>query len=137
MIFDTGYQGIPYTFFQRAVDGRYYDGARLELHFTEQGIIQMEYHWAEYEVEELEQQKSCLSIEEAFACLRRHFEQTVLTSEIDIPKIYFQYVPVNAGETKGSYVFVPAWVFQPAGDVAGTYNYLDPVLINAITGEEI
>ena len=53
MIFDTGYQGIPYTFFQRAVDGRYYDGARLELHFTEQGIIQMEYHWAEYEVEEL------------------------------------------------------------------------------------
>lgn len=137
MIFDTGYQGIPYTFFQRAVDGRYYDGARLELHFTEQGIIQMEYHWAEYEVEELEQQKSCLSIEEAFACLKRHFEQTVLTSEIDIPKIYFQYVPVSAEEAEGSYVFVPAWVFQPAGEVAGTYNYLDPVLINAITGEEI
>lgn len=137
MIFDTGYQGIPYTFFMRTVEGKYYNGARLECHLTKQGIVEMEYHWAEYDVEEVESHESALSIEEALAGLQRHFEQTVLTSEIDILKIYFQYVPVKAGESDGSYVFAPAWVFQPAGEVAGEYGYLDPVFIHAITGEEI
>lgn len=138
MVFDTGYQNIPYTYFEQPFGGVYAIGARLFVRFTDQGIVWMSEYGSQYEVEEiLEEHETCISLEQALEKVKAHYENMVSVSELRLEKIYFQYAPSDLEAETGTYTFVPNWSFQMAGEIQGEMTYLDRISINAITGELI
>lgn len=140
MLFGTGYQNIPYTFYDAAYgDGTYMSGARLTVVLTRDGIASMEYDRADYAVQKtVERHRKVITLGQALSVVQKRYEELIATEETCIPKIYFQYVPTEPDMENGSCTMVPAWVFQPAvQDGTAQEQYLDPIFVHAITGEII
>ena len=144
MIFDTGYNGIPYTCFEFAEyeTDSYANRAQLELYFTKDGIVGFNYSYADYEIDgTLEEHDAPITLDQALSQVRTRYEDLVVTSAVEIENIFFQYVPQNPDSETGSVTLVPAWVFQPKtsmtvdGEVSEFYQ--DIVVVHAITGEVI
>ena len=144
MVFDVGYQNIPYTRFDfqsksSALPGY---GARVYVMYCAQGIVDLEYSWANYAIDgTLEEHDAAITLDQALSQVRTRYEDLVVTSAVEIENIFFQYVPAPWDETSGSCTFVPAWVFQPKtsmtvdGEVSEFYQKI--VVVHAITGEVI
>lgn len=143
MLFGTGYQNIPYTFYDAVYsDGTYMSGARLTVVLTRDGIASMEYDRADYAVQKtVERHRKVITLGQALSVVQKRYEELIATEETCIPKIYFQYVPTEPDMENGSCTMVPAWVFQPAvtavQDGTAQEQYLDPIFVHAITGEII
>lgn len=136
MVFDTGYHQIPYTYFEQAIGGVYSLGQHLFVRFTDQGIVWLSSCAAQYEVEKvLEEHEKCISIEQAFAAVKEYYENMVAVSDLEIEKIYFQYVPSDVDRKTETYTFRPTWIFQTAGEIQGEKLYLERVSVDGITGE--
>lgn len=161
MIFETGYNNIPYSFYEfySSASGEMTLGASLQVYFTAAGIIDLSYDHADYAIDQvLEVHDEIITLDQAMSQVAKQYEELIVTANIHIPKIYFQYVPTTDGikigrapETYQS-ILVPAWIIQPAFynfavydsavydfdiDSADSETYLDPIVIHAITGQDI
>lgn len=142
MIFDVGYHNIPYTCFEfgSPSKGTFTYGARVKVHFTAKGIVQLEYSWADYSIDSVqEKHNSIITLDQAMSQIKKQYEKVIATSELHIPNIYFQYVPINPDEYTGNCTLVPAWVIQPAINISQNgetiEDYLHCIVVHAITGE--
>lgn len=146
MRFDVGYQNIPYTFYEfdsKGIENETY-GAELDVYFTDQGIMNFNYDFANYLVGDVvEPHDSIIPLDQAMGKLKEQYENIIITSEIYVAGVYFQYIPTLDGtsigqkEETGETILVPAWVIQPATMLSDGEWYLDPVIVNAITGQEM
>ena len=73
--------------------------------------------------------------EQAFAAVKEYYENMVAVSDLEIEKIYFQYVPSDVDRKTETYTFRPTWIFQTAGEIQGEKLYLERVSVDGITGE--
>ena len=73
--------------------------------------------------------------EQAFAAVKEYYENMVAVSDLEIEKIYFQYVPSDVDRKTEMYTFRPTWIFQTAGEIQGEKLYLERVSVDGITGE--
>lgn len=140
MIFDVGYNNIPYTYFDFGSEARgdFTHGAILQVHFTKKGIVQLDYTFADYAIDEvLEKHDKIISLDQAMGQVQKYYGGLLNFSGIHIPRIYFQYIPTNPDKETGVCILVPAWIIQPATYSAESEIYLDRIAIQAITGEII
>ena len=73
--------------------------------------------------------------EQAFAAVKEYYENMVAVSDLEIEKIYFQYVPSDVDRKTETYTFRPTWIFQTTGEIQGEKLYLERVSVDGITGE--
>lgn len=73
--------------------------------------------------------------EQAFAAVKEYYENMVAVSDLEIEKIYFQYVPSDVDRKTEMYTFRPTWIFQTTGEIQGEKLYLERVSVDGITGE--
>lgn len=146
MIFEVGYHNIPYSSFEfRSSDaGEAVMGANLHVYFSADGIINMSYQYANYAIDNvLEKHEEAIPLDQAMSQVKQHYEELIVTSGIHIANIYFEYVPTIDGNRIGresetaQSILVPAWIIQPATYNMGIEVYLDPIVIHAISGQNI
>ena len=146
MIFEVGYNNIPYSCFEfySPDSGEMTLGAKLQVYFTAEGIINLSYECADYAIDQvLETHNEVITLDQAMSQVAKRYKNLIVTSNIHIPKIYFQYVPTIGGEKIGrepetiQSVLVPAWIIQPAIYTSDSETFLDPIVIHAITGQDI
>ena len=73
--------------------------------------------------------------EQAFAAVKEYYENMVAVSDLEIEKIYFQYVPSDVDRKTETYTFRLTWIFQTTGEIQGEKLYLERVSVDGITGE--
>ena len=73
--------------------------------------------------------------EQAFAAVKEYYENMVAVSDLEIEKIYFQYVPSDVDRKTEMYTFRLTWIFQTTGEIQGEKLYLERVSVDGITGE--
>ena len=73
--------------------------------------------------------------EQAFAAVKEYYENMVAVSDLEIEKMYFQYVPSDVDRKTETYTFRPTWIFQTTGEIQGEKLYLERVSVDGITGE--
>ena len=66
---------------------------------------------------------------------KEYYENMVAVSDLEIEKIYFQYVPSDVDRKTEMYTFRPTWIFQTTGEIQGEKFYLERVSVDGITGE--
>lgn len=146
MVFEVGYNGIPYSDLEyvSAVTGDLAYSTRLSVLFTQKGIIHFECQQIDYEIDKVISSSSeIISLQEAFEILTQQFAEIVITTPIEISEIALQYIPTTDGEhfgidpENGESILIPAWVFKPSIDSYDGKEYLDPIVLNAITGQNI
>lgn len=137
MIFQTGYQNIPYTFYDVFFGDKGTNAARFDIIYTQNGIVSFEYAFCHYNLlETIEQHDQVITLDQAMSAVKQHYEELVLTDDVYIHHIYFQYVPTQPDMEEGTSVMVPAWVVQPSFmDSNQKETNFDPIFIDAITGE--
>ena len=141
MIFQTGYNNIPYTWFEYNISSIDAPASILEVFFSKDGIVQFNYSYANYTIEStLQSSTSAITLDQALSQIRNYYNELISTSDTYIHNIYFQYIPTNLTQ-KNVYTLVPAWIIQPSindtssGEVIETY--LDVIAVNAISGDII
>lgn len=143
MVFDIGYNNIPYTCFELGSSslgtGAYQ--TRLYVMYSEKGIVYLEY-FLPYAIDStLEEHDTAITLDQAMSQVQKYYEELVVTSGIEIKNIYFQYIPTDMDEDTGKCTLLPAWIFQPGTTVTSgeemVETYLDVIVVNAITGEII
>jgi len=146
MIFEVGYNNIPYSCFEfySSESSEMTLGANLQVYFTADGIINLSYEYADYAIDQvLEAHDEIITLDQAMNQVAQRYKDLIVTSNIHIPKIYFQYVPTIEGAKIGrepetvQSVLVPAWIIQPAICISNSETFLDPIVIHAITGQDI
>ena len=146
MVFNIGYNGIPYSDleFVSAVTGDLAYSTRLNVLFTQKGIIHFECQQIDYKIDEVISKSSeIITLQKAFEILAQEFSEIIITTPIEISEIALQYIPTTDGEhfgiiqENGKTILVPAWVFKPSIDSYDGEVYLDPIVLNAITGQKI